>query len=68
VSIRFSTFKPTTGLFENVSCEENQQLSFTFPVATETPRGYYLATRVPGIGYFLPKDKWTETKKEWRTG
>ena len=67
MSLRISTFRPTaSGIFSNTSESNRDQLSLRFPVSTETPHGYYLGVKVPGVGYFLAKNRYEETKREWR--
>lgn len=71
MSTRFSSFRPkAVGLFVSMPNEERDELLQLelFPVATETPHGYYLRVRVPGIGYFLPKSRYEEVYTEWRMG
>ena len=67
MSIRISTFRPAAvGVFAGLTADERSEVQFDAPVSTETPRGFYLRVRVPGIGYFLPKDTYEEINQEWR--
>lgn len=68
MSLRVATFRPIKqGLFAKSSESQLNQLSFTFPVSAETPLGYHLSCRVPGLGSFVPKNRYEITRNEWRS-